>query len=245
MKIVRRAVDYLHRFKRVFRYETNHDEVGGADLVSFSKSYIVGIGQDIIKLRLPVDPLHCGRLLMNLKDLLKKQRSSIIDKWFDSIIESYPANTAEFLKKKEGFTNPVGQTTYQGIQDIFDGLMLDADASEIAPFLDAIIRIRAVQDFTPSQAVNFVFLLKKILRDEVAPHISGGMLRDELDELQSKIDILALLGFDIFMKCREKLYDIKANELRDRTLWLLKKSNLLTETPDEPATQDSGSSGKY
>lgn len=180
---------------------------------------------------------------MNLKDLLKKQRSSIIDKWFDLIIESYPADTAEFLKKKEGFTNPVGQTTFQGIQDIFDGLLLDADPSEIAPFLDSIIRIRAVQDFSPSQAVNFIFLLKKVIRAEVSPHLSEGTLRDELDELTSKIDILALVGFDIFMKCREKLYDIKANELRDRTLWLLKKSNLLTETPDEPGTQGSGDSG--
>jgi len=181
---------------------------------------------------------------MNLKDLLRKQRSSIIDKWFDLIIESYPANTAEFLKNKKGFANPVGQTTFQGIQDIFDGLLLDADASEIAPFLDAIIRIRAVQDFAPSQAVNFIFLLKGIIRDEVSAHINQGTLRDELDEMLSKLDVLALQGFDIFMKCREKLYDIKANELRDRTLWLLKKSNLLTETPDEPATQDSGSSGK-
>jgi len=45
-----------------------------------------------------------------LKDLLKKQRSSIIEKWFDCIIESYPADTAEFLKRKGGFGNPIGQT---------------------------------------------------------------------------------------------------------------------------------------
>ncbi len=180
---------------------------------------------------------------MSLKDLLKKRRSSIIDKWFDLIIESYPADTAEFLKKKGGFTNPVGQTTFQGIQDIFDGLLLDAGPSEIAPFLDSIIRMRAVQDFTPSQAVNFIFLLKKVIQSEVPKQLGEGTLRDELDELDSKLDILALQGFDIFMKCREKLYDIKANELRDRTLWLLKKSNLLTETPDDSAPQGSGSSG--
>jgi hypothetical protein len=177
-----------------------------------------------------------------LKDLLKKQRSSIIEKWFDSIIESYPADTAEFLKRKGGFANPVGQTASQGIQDIFDGLLLDADPSEIAPFLDSIIRVRAVQDFSPSQAVNFIFLLKKIIRDEISSNLRESTLRVELDEMESKIDILALLSFDIFMKCREKLYDLKANELRDRTLWLLKKSNLLTETPDE--TEELGSSDK-
>jgi hypothetical protein len=185
---------------------------------------------------------------MSLKDLLKKQRTSIIDKWFDLIIESYPADTVTFLKGKGGFTNPVGQTTSQGIEDIFDGLLLDAGASEIAPFLDSIIRMRAIQDFTPSQAVNFIFLLKRVIRDEILSHTDTHFTKDEsLDEfriLDEKIDALALLSFDIFMKCREKLYDIKANELRDRTLWLLKKSNLLTEMPDESGAQETDFSRK-
>jgi hypothetical protein len=181
---------------------------------------------------------------LNLKDLLKKQRSSIIDKWFDRIVDSYPADTAGFLKRKGGFANPVGQTASQGIEDIFDGLLLDADPSEIAPFLDSIIRVRAVQDFSPSQAVNFIFLLKKIIQDEIATYLQDGTIRGELDELESKIDTLALLSFDIFMKCREKLYDLKANELRDRTLWLLKKSNLLTEMPDETEDRGRGDKGK-
>jgi len=179
---------------------------------------------------------------MSLRELLKKQRTSIVDKWFDLIIESYPADTATFLKGKGGFTNPVGQTTSQGVEDIFDGLLIDADPSDIAPFLDSIIRIRAIQDFTPSQAVNFIFLLKKVIRDEFLSQTDAlgdkEGLRDEFHALDEKIDTLSLLSFDIFMKCREKLYDLKANELRDRTLWLLKKSNLLTEMPEEPGTQD-------
>ncbi|HMK55518.1 MAG TPA: RsbRD N-terminal domain-containing protein [Dissulfurispiraceae bacterium] len=181
---------------------------------------------------------------MKLEDLLKKQRSAIIDKWFDRIIASYPDDTAEFLKKKSGFANPVGQTTFQGIQDIFDGLLLDAEPTEIEPFLDSIIRVRAVQDFSPSEALNFIFQLKKIIREEISPSLKEADTKSELDALESRIDSLALLSFDIFMKCREKLYDIKANELRDRTLWLLKKSNLLTETPDETEDRDSGERDK-
>jgi hypothetical protein len=181
---------------------------------------------------------------LDLKDLLKKHRSSIIEKWFDCIAGSYSADTAEFLKRKAGFANPVGQTATQGVQDIFDGLLLEAEPSEIAPFLDSRIRIRAVQDFSPSQAVNFIFLLKKIIRNEISSNLGDSNLLGELLELESKIDTLALLSFDIFMKCREKLYDIKANELRDRTLWLLKKSNLLTETPDETEERDGIDKGK-
>ncbi|HMK59775.1 MAG TPA: RsbRD N-terminal domain-containing protein [Dissulfurispiraceae bacterium] len=181
---------------------------------------------------------------MKLDELLKKQRSSIIDKWFNRIISSYPDDTAEFLRKKSGFANPVGQTTFQGIQDIFDGLLLDAEPTEIEPFLDSIIRVRAVQNFSPSEAVDFIYQLKKIIREEISASFKDAEIRGELESLDSRIDSLALLSFDIFMKCREKLYDIKANELRDRTLWLLKKSNLLTETPDETEKQGGVDMGK-
>jgi len=181
---------------------------------------------------------------LKLDELLKKQRSSIIDKWFNRIISSYPDDTAEFLRKKSGFANPVGQTTFQGIQDIFDGLLLDAEPTEIEPFLDSIIRVRAVQNFSPSEAVDFIYQLKKIIREEISASFKDAEIRGELESLDSRIDSLALLSFDIFMKCREKLYDIKANELRDRTLWLLKKSNLLTETPDETEKQGGVDMGK-
>jgi len=34
-------------------------------------------------------------------------------------------------------------------------------------------------------------------------------------ELEQKIDDMSLLAFDIYMKCREKLYELKATELQD------------------------------
>jgi len=44
---------------------------------------------------------------------------------------------------------------------------------------------------------------------------------------------LGLLAFDIFMRCREKLYDIKANEMRHMTFRLLQQANLICEQPGE------------
>jgi hypothetical protein len=76
------------------------------------------------------------------------------------------------------------------------------ETERIAPALDALIRIRAVQDLTASQAVGFVFLLKPILR-ELAPVD---------DSLNDRIDRLALMAFDKYMQCREQLADIRVNE---------------------------------
>jgi len=173
---------------------------------------------------------------MRLEKLLSEKKSAIIDKWFDVIIETYPADTSNFLRKqKNRFTNPVGQTILQGIENIFDGLFQSHDFEKITPFLDSIIRIRAVQDFTPSQAVSFIFSLKKVLREELA---SGReeLPNAELQELDARIDSLALLCFDIFVQCREKLYDIKAKEFQKMTYRLVQRANKMGEVQeDDPA----------
>jgi hypothetical protein len=46
----------------------------------------------------------------------------------------------------------------------------------------------------------------------------------ELIERESRIDGLALLCFDIYMKRREKIYEIKVNEIKNRASGLLRKA---------------------
>ena len=171
---------------------------------------------------------------MRLKGLLSDKKSAILGRWFDAIVDTYPADTSKFLKKqKNQFANPVGSTILQGTENIFDGLIKGIDKDAISPFLDNIIRIRAVQDFTPPQALSFIFLLKKIVRDEISKEVFDNELSKELLELDSEIDNLALISFEIFMQCREKLYEIKANEVKRLTFRLLQQANLLTEIKEE------------
>jgi len=51
----------------------------------------------------------------------------------------------------------------------------------------------------------------------------------ELKEIELRIDSLALLAFDLFMACREKIYELKANEARNMTYRLLQKAKLVCE----------------
>ena len=85
---------------------------------------------------------------------------------------------------------------------------------EILTWLDEIIRIRVLQNFAPSQALAFIFLLKNVIRHELAEEIRKENLAAELLDLESRIDGLALLGFDVYTKRREKLYEIKADEVK-------------------------------
>jgi hypothetical protein len=66
------------------------------------------------------------------------------------------------------------------------------------------VRIRAVQNFTPSQAIGFVFDLKGLIR-AMAP--ADRQASKEMVVIESRIDALALLAFDLYMSCREKIYE--------------------------------------
>ena len=169
---------------------------------------------------------------MKLKNLLDEKRSAISKRWFDAIIETYPTDTSGFLKnQKDQFANPVGYTVSKGIDSMLEALIEGKDPTEGIPFLNDIIKVRAIQDFTPSTAMSFVFLLKKVVREELEKGIRQNQLSDALLEFESKIDDLALLSFDKYIKCREQIYKLKTDELQRMTFRLLKKANLMSEIP--------------
>jgi hypothetical protein len=171
---------------------------------------------------------------MNLTELITDRKSAILGRWFDLAIASYPAVSASFLKsKKNRFANPVGFILPQELTPILDGLLKGVEIQTLKPFLDNIIRIRAVQDFEPSRALNFVFSLKETIRQELEKEIRENRLEQQLLSLESRIDTLSLLAFDLFMHCREKIYDLKANEMKNRTVRLLKRAKLVEEDPPE------------
>jgi hypothetical protein len=169
---------------------------------------------------------------VKLKDILREKKHAILKRWFDVILETYPAEAAAFLNgQKNRFTGPVGYTIHEGIEGIVDGLIDDAPFEEMSPFLDSIIKIRAVQDFSPSQAVAFIFHLKKITSEEFQNTSDGRGVTDAeaLSEFESRIDTLALMSFDIYMKSREKLYELKVNEEKNMVFRLLQKEQQLGE----------------
>lgn len=170
---------------------------------------------------------------MNLKNHLMGKKTAILKKWFDAIADTYPGDTADFLKnKKAQFTNPVGYNIAEGIEGLFDALLQGMIPNTVSTFLDAIVRIRAIQDFSPSEALSFIFQLKKVVRQELGEVLSNRELAAELTVFESAIDDLALFSFDIYMKCREKIYELKANEAKNMTFRLLQKARLIDEPQD-------------
>lgn len=170
---------------------------------------------------------------MDLGEFLLKERDAILDRWFHAVTETYAPETARTLTTESNeFANPVGHATRHGLEGVYGEFARKAEADSISPFLDRIIRIRAIQDFPPSQAVAFVFLLKHVVRSRLRDTGQAEAVSPEdLAAFDSRVDGLALLAFDIYMQCREKLFEVRVAEVKNRTHRLLQMADLIGEIP--------------
>ena len=174
-----------------------------------------------------------GLTSMDLKNLLQQKRSRIVKKWCDVVLSTYPEQSQKFLRKqKDAIANPVGCTISQGIESIYDELLKESESDKISLFLDNIVRVRAIQDFSPSQAVSFIFGLKDVIREVLENEVRQGEISEELVAFESKIDGLALRCFNIYNQCREKIFEIRVNEVRNESSRLLKMAGLVYEIPE-------------
>jgi hypothetical protein len=180
---------------------------------------------------------------MKLNDLLTKKKSQVLKAWLNKLLESYSSDARRFFtKQKDQFANPVGTTLSRELENLYDLIVQEWDTNQIASVLENIIRLRAVQDFLPSQALSFIFELKQILREELKKEIVAHDLPDEILEMEEKIDRLALLGFDVYTNCRQRLYEIRVNEVKSQVSGLMRKSGMVVEF--EPTEKKPGDFGQ-
>ncbi len=134
--------------------------------------------------------------------------SQLAEQWFAQTLDSYPRHTTAFLRsEKDQFRNPVGHVLRSGMDTLVQEILGEMQRDKIVSALDAIVRLRVVQDFTPSEAVAFVFLLRPILLGSNPPRPAM---------VEARIEQLALMAFDQYMKCREQIAEARAHETRRR-----------------------------
>jgi hypothetical protein len=152
---------------------------------------------------------------MTLNSLLLLNKDAILKRWFHLILETYPADTANIMRKdKNQFTNPVGSTISREIEVLFGKLCQGIHDEKCQASLESILKIRSIQDFSPSKAVGFIFLLKRAIGEALKNEICKESIMDEWLKFQSRIDDLALKAFDIYMDCREKICEIRINQAK-------------------------------
>lgn len=155
-------------------------------------------------------------------DVLTDSRDEILGEWIESLISGYPEETAKFLRRQpDRFANPVGASIREGLAEILDGVLGGAEPSQLEPALDHVIRIRAVQGQTPAEAVGFIFKLKSLLRSRCETR--GGEAAAGMVELEASIDRIALEAFDVYMRCREQLWEIRNAEVKNLSVGIMER----------------------
>jgi hypothetical protein len=172
---------------------------------------------------------------MNLKQCLLQKQSTILETWFDLMVESYATDSRGFFKdQKDRFANPVAYEFRQGMRGLYEALIHGMERDEVLSCIDRIISIRAIQDPLPSRVIAFIFLLKTVIRTHLKTEIREKLISEELREFESQIDGLALLCFDVYMKRRERLHEIRVHEVKNRVSGLMRKAGLAAELEQGP-----------
>ena len=154
--------------------------------------------------------------------LLREKREAVLQRWVELTFQTYPAETAAFLgRQQDRFRNPVGYATRESLRVLLEALLegntaeggcaTQAAAEVTRKALDDIIRIRAVQNFSPADAAGFPLLLKQAVREVAECPDTAEVL-----EFFEKIDRLALVAFEVYSQCREQLYQVRVKELVNR-----------------------------
>jgi hypothetical protein len=129
---------------------------------------------------------------------------TIAERWLARTLESYPpAARISLSSDHDSFRNPVGNLLRENLRVLVRELLGDMNREAVSAALDAIIRLRAVQGFIPSEALRFLLELREALA-EVCGSCSASM--------QARIDDLALMGFNQYVSCREQISALRAKE---------------------------------
>ena len=178
---------------------------------------------------------------MTLEEALSRKKNAVLKRWFDLISQSYSGGNAGLPKNKDRFANPVGYAISSAIDVLYDAILHgELHSDRVFESLDSVIKVRAIQDFSPSQAIGFVFLLKKAIAAELKDEVRDVSDFKAISRLDSRVDELALRSFDIYMECREKVCNVKVNEMKaamNNALRLMERQSLKNSVCCQPPGQ--------
>ena len=150
---------------------------------------------------------------MDLAEAFRNYREKIVRKWVEYTLSTYKSSEF-FIREKDKFSNPTGANIREGLEKLFDLMSKGADPEEFKKPVEQIIRLRAVQEFTPAQAVAPLNAVKHITRDILAADKERSVFIKDLYDFEFAVDLAVLAAFDIYMESRERLYQVRINELK-------------------------------
>lgn len=168
---------------------------------------------------------------MQIETFLKEKKPSLLREWKLLLLEAYPEDSRNFFQKeKDHFANPVGSILFSELDRLLDMVIDRKEGEELEDCLDKIIRIRAVQDLRPSEAIGFIFGLKGLVRKALEGF--PGKRGSYANEMEEAIDRVGLRALDIYWRMKRQLQDLRVLELKRQYERLLVRAKVMAEIPD-------------
>lgn len=156
---------------------------------------------------------------------LNENRHELAEKWAVQVRATYPKlGRVKFRERDNEFNDPIGSVLKRDLPVLFDIVATGQfdDDSRLRSHLDPLCRLRSVQEFSASEAIQPIYLLKKVIREELPAEVWSDCKQvAALLAFETRVDRLALHAFDIYVTCRDQLNEIKVDEARRRSELIL------------------------
>jgi len=134
-----------------------------------------------------------------------RTRDAILESWYRRTIGRYRPEVQQQLRSCEDqLRNLVGYQLRSSLAILVEELEGDMDAARIAPALDDIIRIPAVQDLSAPEAIGGIFFAKEA---SVKNSDEG-----DVSDFNRRVAQLALMAFDVYTACRQQIFAMRTRE---------------------------------
>jgi len=150
---------------------------------------------------------------MDLAEAFRNYRETIVGKWVDYTLSTYTSSDF-FKRERDKFANPIGASVREALDSLFVLISKGADPAEFKEPIEKLIKIRAVQEFTPAQAVAPLNAVKHITREVLAADKDRAVFVKDLYDFEFSVDLAVLAAFDIYMESRERLYKVRIAEIK-------------------------------
>lgn len=166
---------------------------------------------------------------MDIWGYLKEKESFIYKYWLKSFWESFGESSAYLSREVDQFTNPFGYHVEECFKGILEAITGEFDWQVLDPYLEKLAQIRAVQEGVPSKAVKFFVDLKGIIRENFGDDILKKFGLEAFLRLEDRINALLIRYVDFYQRYRERLFEIRLDEIKRNNFLLLKRAGLIVE----------------
>ena len=160
----------------------------------------------------------------SLNTLISQNHKQILELWLNLRLEIFSKQKQSLIMTQmDQFQNPIRHQLHEGLKVVLENF--EKKGEKYTEALEQICRILAIQDFPPSTAMALFYELKEIVRKLTKKKVVGFNAKDWV-EFNSAIEAMTLQAFDCYSAQREKIYQLKVDESKNKAFMLLKKAGI-------------------